>query len=185
MCLSVTGDNLLLVEQEPGKRGRCRLRGKCRNSWVSWPEGVQKYDKCLCKHGTLPVREPGWNPISFKLFPPFFTALEGLQGFAVSLRGGCWYRHLALFRVCKHNLQTCCLGSKFRCLDTSGMWYVPNPQEGEGSSDDQVGEVNTHCFIFQCYLEQRSEKCDPLSQHTFLPGNIFARLGAKARSEGM
>lgn len=24
----------------------------------------------------LPVREPGWNPISFKLFPPFFTYLE-------------------------------------------------------------------------------------------------------------
>lgn len=65
------------------------------------------------------------------------------------------------------------------------MWYVPNLQGGEGSSDDQVGEVNTHHCIFQFYLEQRAEKCDPLSQQTFLPGNIFARLWAKARSEGM
>lgn len=56
------------------------------------------------------------------------------------------------------------------------MWYVPNLQVDEGSSDDQVGEVNTHRYIFQCYFEQRVEKCDPLSQQTFLPGNIFARL---------
>lgn len=65
------------------------------------------------------------------------------------------------------------------------MWYVLNLQVDEGSSDDQVGEVNTHHYIFQWYLEQRAETCDPLSQQTFLPGNIFARLLAKARSEGM
>lgn len=60
------------------------------------------------------------------------------------------------------------------------MWYVPSLQVDEGSSDDQVGEVNTHHYIFQCYFEQRAKKCDLLSQQTFLPGNIFARLLAKS-----
>lgn len=63
------------------------------------------------------------------------------------------------------------------------MWYVPNLQVDEGSSDDAVGEVNTHHYIFQCYFEQRAKKCDLLSQQTFLSGNIFARLLVKAGSE--
>lgn len=76
MCFSVMGNNLPLVEQEPGKLGRSRLQEKCSNSLVSWPEEAQKYEKChvnvgCCLRGNLDGTES-----SFKLFPPFFTYLE-------------------------------------------------------------------------------------------------------------
>jgi len=77
VCLTVTGNNLPLVEQEPGKLGRSRLQEKCSNCSVSWPEEAQKYEKCLCKRGMYCL----WGNLdrtksSFKLFPPFFTYLE-------------------------------------------------------------------------------------------------------------
>lgn len=67
------------------------------------------------------------------------------------------------------------------------MWYVLNLQVDEGSSDDQVREVNTTTY-FNVALNKGLKNvsfADPLSQQTFLPGNIFARWLVKVRSEGM
>lgn len=61
------------------------------------------------------------------------------------------------------------------------MWYVPNLQVDEGSSGDQVGEVNTlTATYFNVTLNKGLKKCDLLSQQTFLPGNIFARWLVKS-----
>lgn len=116
----------------------------------------------------LSVKNSGFNKTQFAAISSFLECTRTLQLL-------CKVFVLGAFRVCTHNLQICCLDLKFCLLDTSAPWYVSNLQVDEGSFDVQVGEVNTHCYIFQCYFVQKSKKCDILSQQTFLPGNVFAR----------
>lgn len=133
------------------------------------------------------MREPGWNLLCFKPFPPFSTTLECPRALQLLCKVFAGAGTPDFSGCAEHNLQTCCLDSKFCCLVTSGMWYVLNLQVDEGSSDDQVREVNTTTY-FNVALNKGLKNvsfADPLSQQTFLPGNIFARWLVKVRSEGM